>query len=94
MRARGPGHTLRLVFRGTRAALIASRSRHGGRVLVTIDGSPAVVRLRGRRRYRKVVFRSKQRRTGLHLLRVETLGGGVVDIDGFGIDTGPAPPRR
>jgi hypothetical protein len=93
-RAVGRGHIMRLVFRGTRAAVIGSRSRMGGRLLVRIDGRPAVVRLRGRPRYRAVLFRSRQLRTGLHLLRVETLGGGLVDIDGFGIDTGPTPPRR
>jgi hypothetical protein len=93
-RARGPGHTMRLVFRGTRVAVLGRRFPQGARLLVTIDGRPAVIRLSGRRRYRAVLFRSRLLRTGLHLLRVETLGGGVVDIDGFGIDTGPSTRRR
>jgi hypothetical protein len=85
---------MRLVFRGTRAAVIGSRSSHGARLLVTIDGRPAVVHLRGRHHYRRVLFRSGALRTGLHLLRVESLGGGLVDVDAFGIDTGPPKPRR
>jgi glycerophosphoryl diester phosphodiesterase len=93
-RARGPGHSMRLVFRGTRAAVIGSRSSRGARLLVTIDGRPAVVHLRGRHHYRKVLFRSRALRTGLHLLRLESLGGGLVDVDAFGIDTGPPKPRR
>jgi hypothetical protein len=92
-RATGSGHSMRMVFRGTRAAVIGSRSRHGARLLVTLDGRPAVVRLRGRPRYRKVLFRSRSLRTGLHLLRLETLGGGVTDIDAFGVDTGPSTRR-
>jgi hypothetical protein len=93
-RARGPGSTMRVLFRGTRAAVIGSRFPEGARLLVTLDGRPTVVRLRGRRSYRAVLYRSRALRTGLHLLRVETLGGGLVDIDGFGIDTGPPKPGR
>jgi hypothetical protein len=93
-RARGPGHTMRVVFRGTRVAVVGSRFPEGARMLVTIDGRPAVIRLRGRRRYRAVLFRSRLLRTGLHLLRIETLGGGLADIDGFGIDTGPTTRGR
>jgi hypothetical protein len=93
-RATGSGHSMRMVFRGTRAAVIGSRSPHGARLRVTIDGRPAVIRLAGRHTYRRVLFRSRPLRTGLHLLRLETLGGGVTDIDAFGVDTGLASHRR
>jgi Fibronectin type III domain len=92
-RARGPGHTMRLAFRGDRVAVIAGLSPQGGRLLVTIGKRSRVVSLAGRRRHRQVVFRSRPLRPGLHLLHLRSLSRGVVDLDGVGVDTGPPPPR-
>jgi hypothetical protein len=41
-----------------------------------------------------VVFRSRRLPSGRHLLLLRSLGGGVVDLDAIGIDTGPGAPRR
>jgi hypothetical protein len=88
------GSSMRLRFRGDRVALIASRSRRGGRLRVAIGKSPHLVSLRGKRAHRQVVFRSKVLRPGLHLLHLRSLSRGVAEVDGVGVDTGPPPPRR
>jgi glycerophosphoryl diester phosphodiesterase len=93
IRVRRAGPILRLRFRGTRVAVIGTRSPRGGNLLVTVAGRAAVIRLRGRRRYRRVLYRSRIMRPGLHLLRVQALGGRA-DLDAFGVDTGLPPPRR
>jgi hypothetical protein len=91
-RASGPGQEARLAFRGTAAAVIASRKRRGGRLRVLLDGRERVISLRGRHRHRRVVFRSRLLRPGRHLLRLQALGPGVVDLDGVAVDSGPSPP--
>ena len=81
-------------FQGQRVAVIARRGRRAGRLFVSLDGHRGrVIRLRGRSRHRRVVFRSKTLRPGVHRLRLDVRGGGPVDLDAFGVDTGPPPPR-
>jgi hypothetical protein len=92
-RTQTPGSTMRLLFRGDRVALIASRSPRGGRLLVSLGKRSSVVSLKGRRRHRLVVFRSRVLRVGVHVLRLRSLSRAVVDVDAVGIDTGPPPPR-
>jgi hypothetical protein len=92
-RGRAAGLVALLAFRGSRAALIASRAPAGARVRITVAGRSRLVSLRGPRRHRRVVFRSRRLRPGRHLLRVRTLEGGPAEIDAIGVTTGPAPPR-
>jgi hypothetical protein len=93
-RARAPGSTMELLFRGERMALIATRAPRAGRLRVSIGKRSRVVTLRGRRGHRQVVFRSRILRPGLHRLRLRSLSRAVVDVDGVGVDTGPPPPHR
>jgi glycerophosphoryl diester phosphodiesterase len=88
-RAPVAGARARLRFRGSRVALIARRSPRGGRLLVRLDGRRRVISLRGRPRQRLVVFRSPRLRPTRHVLALASLGGGVVDLDGVGVTTGP-----
>jgi hypothetical protein len=41
-----------------------------------------------------VVYRSRRLLPRRHTLLLRSLGGGFVDVDAIGIDTGPPPPRR
>ena len=91
-RARRAGLELAVPFRGTRVALIASRSPRGGTLLVSLAGRLAAVSLRGHHRHRRVVFRSRRLAPGRHVLRIRTLDRGTADIDAIGVDKGPAPP--
>jgi hypothetical protein len=93
-RAGAAGARLRFAFRGTQVAVIAHRSRGAGRLLVTLAGRTRVVSLRGRARHRRVVFRSRRLTSGRHVLVLRSFGGGPVDLDAIGVDTGPRPPRR
>ena len=83
-----------MAFRGTRAALIAHRSRRAGRVRISVAGRSRVVSLRGRSRHRRVVFRSRRLLSRRHVLVIRSLGGGPVDLDAIGIEAGPRPSRR
>jgi hypothetical protein len=93
-RTRTPGSTMRLLFRGDRVALIASSSPRGGRLLLSLGKRSSVVSLKGRRRHRRVVFRSRVFRVGVHALRLRSLSRAPVDVDAVGVDTGPPSPRR
>ena len=93
-RARRAGLEARVRFRGSRVALIARRSPRGARLVVTVGARRRAISLRGPDRFRRVVFRSRELRPGRHLLRLRTLDGGIADLDGIGVDTGPSPPRR
>jgi hypothetical protein len=92
-RARRPGASVSLVFRGGRLALIARRSPGAGRLLVQLAGREEFVSLRGRRRGRTVVFRSRLLRPGVYRPRLVALGGGPVDLDAVAIEQGPPAPR-
>ena len=92
-RARRPGAGASLVFRGGRLALIARRSSRAGRLLVQLAGREEVVSLRGPRRGRTVVFRSRLLRPGVYRPRFVALGGGPVDLDAVAIEQGPPAPR-
>ena len=91
-RTQTPGSTLHLLFRGDRVALIASRSPRGGRLRVSLGKRSSVVSLKGPRRHRQVVFSSRVLRVGVHVLRLRSLSGGIVNVDAVGLDTGPPPP--
>jgi glycerophosphoryl diester phosphodiesterase len=93
-RGRHAGLSMELGFRGERVTVIGRRVPRGGLLLVTLDGRSRAVRLRGRDRYRRLVFRSRRLLPGRHRLVLHTLGGGIVDLDAVAIDTGPPPPRR
>lgn len=93
-RARRPGATMTLRFRGTRVALIAPRSLAGGRVLVTVAGRSRVVSLRGARLARRVVYRSRLLRPGAYRIRVTSLGGGPVALDAVAVEQGPGGRLR
>jgi glycerophosphoryl diester phosphodiesterase len=93
-RVRGAGASASIAFRGTQVAVIVRRSPRAGRLLVTLGRRSKVVVLRARARHRRVVFRSRRLPSSRHLLVLRALGGGVVDLDAIGIDTGPGPPRR
>ncbi|MEK6228955.1 MAG: fibronectin type III domain-containing protein [Actinomycetota bacterium] len=92
-RAQQPGATASLLFRGGRLALIARRSPGAGRLLVQIAGREEFVSLRGRRRGRAVVFRSRLLRPGVYRPHLIALGGGPVDLDAVAIEQGPRAPR-
>ena len=83
-----------LRFRGTRVALIAPRSLAGGRLRVSVGGRSRVVSLRGDAVARRVVFRSRLLRPGVHRLRVTALGGGPVAVDAVAFEQGPHAPAR
>ena len=81
MRSRRTGATARMRFNGSRVALIGRRLPKGGRLGVTVDGHSRTVRLRGKPRYRQVLFVSSGLRAGSHRLRLVAAGGGPVEID-------------
>ena len=90
-RARAAGAAATARFEGQRVALIARRTRRGGRLRVSLDGRrKAIVSLRGSG-HRRLVFRSPVLRPGTHLLELRALGGGV-EIDAIAIDRGPPAP--
>jgi len=84
---RGASATMR--FSGTQALLISRKLPRGGRLRVTIDGRSHTVSLRGRSRFRRVVFRSPQLRPGAHRLRVRALGRAPVEVDALAVRPGP-----
>ena len=75
------GATARMRFRGRRVALIGRKLAKGGRLRVTVDGRSRVVSLRGRSKYRSVVFTSRRLRARRHSLRLKTLSGSPVELD-------------
>jgi hypothetical protein len=79
--AREAGATGALRFRGRSVSLIGRKLAKGGRVKVTLDGKSRTLRLRGRSGPRTVLWTSPRLRTGSHLLRLRTLGGGPVQLD-------------
>lgn len=91
-RSRRPGASMTLRFRGSRVAVIAPRSLAGGRLLVTAAGRSRVVSLRGDSIARRVVFRSRLLRPGVHRLRVTSLGGGPVTVDAVAFEQGGEVP--
>ena len=78
---------------GTRVALVAPRSFAGGRVRVTVAGRTRVVSLRGDAIARRVVFRSRVMRPGVHRIRVVSVGGGPVAVDAVAVEQGPRRSR-
>jgi hypothetical protein len=75
----GAGATLR--FSGRSVSLIGRKLAKGGRLQVTLDGKSRTLRLRGGSGPRKVLWNSPRLRSGSHLLRLRTLGGGLVELD-------------
>ena len=75
------GATGRMRFRGTQVALIGRKLARGGRLRVTIDGRSRTVRARGRSGHRGVLWVSPRLRSGAHVLRLRSLGGGPVELD-------------
>jgi hypothetical protein len=81
VRAAHAGAGGRVRFRGTQVALIGRTLPKGGRLRVTLDGRSKVLRLRGRSSHRSVLWVSRRARTGSHVLRFRSLGGGPVELD-------------
>jgi hypothetical protein len=89
VRLTGPSE---VTISGSRVALIARRAPRGAVLRVTLDGRRKRVSLRGRNRFRKVVFRSILMRPGLHRFLVEAMTRGIADLDALAVETGPAAP--
>ena len=79
------GASVRVRVRGSRVALIGRRLRRGGRVRLTIGGRSKVLRLRGRARFRDVLYLSAPMRSGAHTVRLKTLDRAPVEIDAVGV---------
>jgi len=75
------GSTATLRFRGRSVSLIGRRLSNGGSLRVSFDGRQTVLRLRGRSAPRSVLWTSPRLRSGRHVLRIRTLGGGTVELD-------------
>lgn len=81
MRSTRKRAVVRMRFRGRRVALVGRRLAKGGRLRVTVDGRSRVISLRGRPKFRTVLFTSRRLRAGRHTLRVATLGASPVELD-------------
>jgi hypothetical protein len=81
VRADEAGATGTLRFTGRSVSLIGRKLAKGGRLQATLDGKSRTLRLRGHSRPRTVVWNSPRLRSGTHLLRLRTLGGGPVELD-------------
>ena len=81
VRSRRRGASARMRFRGRRLVLIGRKLPKGGRLRVTIDGRSRVVRLRGKARHRRLLYRSRRLSGRRHTLRLRALGGGPVEVD-------------
>jgi hypothetical protein len=81
VRADAAGATGTLRFTGRSVSLIGRKLAQGGRLRLTLDGKSRTLRLRGHSRPRSVLWTSPRLRSGTHLLRVRTLGGGPVELD-------------
>jgi len=84
-RSKRRGATATLRFTGSQVVLIGRRLRRAGRLAVNIDGRGQVVRLRGRPRHRRVIYRSRAVRSGRHVLRLRALGSRPVELDGVAV---------
>jgi hypothetical protein len=81
IRSKRRGATARLSFRGRRVALIGRRLRKGGRLLISIDGRRRVIAVRGKAKFRTVLFTSRRLKAGRHRLTVKALSGAPVELD-------------
>lgn len=81
VRARKAGATAALRFRGSSVSLIGRKLAKGGRLQVIVDGKSRTLRLRGRSAPRTVLWTSPSLKSGSHLLKLRTLGGGPVELD-------------
>jgi hypothetical protein len=81
VRAKRAGATGRLRFRGTQVALIGRKLPNGGRLRVTVGGRSRTLRVRGRTPQRSVLWVSRRLRSGSHVLRIRSLGGGSLELD-------------
>ena len=81
VRPKHAGATATLRFTGRSISLIGRGLKSGGRVRVTLDGRSRTLSLRGRSRARSVLWNSARLRSGSHVLRVRSLGGGPVELD-------------
>lgn len=81
VRATDAGATATLRFTGRSVSLVGRRLAKGGRLQLTLDGRSRTLRLRGSSRPRTVLWTSSRLRSGSHVLRLRTLGGGPVELD-------------
>lgn len=85
VRSTGPNAIFRTKLRGRRLALIGRELPRGGRLRVSVGGRKRVLRLRGKSRFRHVLWMSKRLPSGRHTLRARTLGHGPVEIDAVAV---------
>ena len=78
-RLRGAGALLR--FSGRRIALIGRKLRNGGRVKLSVDGKTRVVSVRGKPKFRTVLWRSRRLAPGEHTLNLQAVGSNPVELD-------------
>ena len=76
---KGAGALLR--FSGRRIALIGRKLRNGGRVRVSVDGKTRVVSVRGKPKFRTVLWRSRRLAPGEHTLNLQAVGSNPVELD-------------
>ena len=84
-RSTRPGAGMRVRVEGSRVALIGRRLRRGGRARFTLAGRSKVLSLRGRPRFRDVLYLSAPVRRGTHMVRLKTLGRAPVEIDAVAV---------
>jgi hypothetical protein len=85
-RATRRGPTATLHFKGTKIAVLVTRLRKGGRMQVSVGGRRRTVSLRASRtKARSIVYRSRLLASGTHTITIRALGGGPIELDGFGI---------
>lgn len=75
------GATARMQFSGTHVALVGRKLPKGGWLAVKVDGKRSVLKLRGRSGFRTTLWTSPTLKPGPHVLRLEALGGGPVELD-------------
>jgi hypothetical protein len=75
------GVTATMKFSGTHVALVGRTLPKGGRLAVKVDGKRTVLKLRGKSGFRQTLWTSPTLKSGAHVLRLEALGGGPVELD-------------
>jgi hypothetical protein len=78
---RKAGASARMRFTGTSVALVGRTLPKGGRLAVSVGGKRTVLKLRGSSGYRQTLWTSPKLKPGAHVLRIEALGGGPVELD-------------
>ena len=81
IRPKQVGASARMRFSGTRVALVGRKLPKGGKLGVRVDGKRLALSLRGRTDDRQTLWVSPKLKAGSHVLRLQALGGGPVELD-------------